>query len=773
MKSVVLLLILLFGITAEAATISGYVIDARSGETIIGVDVLIKDTDLGSSTDMNGFFVIRGISPGTVQLLFSHVAYRDTLKTVQLGEDDIFLGSIPLITEPIRGEAIEVSANRGHIVQPEMDIAGFQVDPVVLAEVPQLNKDVFQLVKYSPSVTISDALSPLYYVRGGDSGENLVQLDGMTIYNPQHTLSMQAIFNPYAIKDIEMLVGGFDAEYGGRNSSILYIASREGSREKVQGDFRPSTSGVVGAVEFPVRGPATAMVSGRLFSSLTDRVLMGISNLMADFNGSYQTTIRKTRLRVSLFYARDYMNYDFARFSLYFDDPLLRKMKVGFLTNTSNAAVGVKTRSILTPNLVLESHLYYSGFRVDNTNFVKFSLPDTVSNIDMDLDYRTRIKNQVSDVTYRMNLAYFLWGHQTLKVGMEVNDYGFFNDTGALLENDAMGTLKSNLFASWVQDQFDWGKLHFKAGVRSSRFTPEFRWRPEPRVSLVYDLPGAALKIAWGRYHQYITAMNTQDYELSQFLDYYYPLQNLEPLTSIHHIIGLEGRINEKISYSFTTYYKKLTTLYRFDYNNTARSIYAYQASLERGHGEAVGAELLFRGTWKRLSGWVGYSISRSTRSFPSIQGGEPYYYDGDQTHNVKAVVLYNLTKDITGSATLQLTSGFPKTWETGQLMHYSYNPRENTPGAFPVYLTPVKNNKRFPPRLVLDLGWKKKLRSGFGYRLAEYIGSDEAYFTLTIQNLLFLWRNPWEYFYIPDYGYYGLDLFPLPIITAGYSIKF
>jgi len=73
----------------------------------------------------------------------------------------------------------------------------------------------------------------------------------------------------------------------------------------------------------------------------------------------------------------------------------------------------------------------------------------------------------------------------------------------------------------------------------------------------------------------------------------------------------------------------------------------------------------------------------------------------------------------------------------------------------------------------VLDIGWKKKLRSGFGYHLAEYLGSDEAYFTMTAQNLLFLWRNPWMYFYIPDYGYYGYDFLLFPIISAGYVIKF
>ncbi|HCL00528.1 MAG TPA: hypothetical protein DHW42_10555, partial [Candidatus Marinimicrobia bacterium] len=87
--------------------------------------------------------------------------------------------------------------------------------------------------------------------------------------------------------------------------------------------------------------------------------------------------------------------------------------------------------------------------------------------------------------------------------------------------------------------------------------------------------------------------------------------------------------------------------------------------------------------------------------------------------------------------------------------------------------LTPAKNNVRYPPRLEWDIGWKKKLRGGFGYYLAEYLGADNAIFTMTIRNILFLHRDPQWYFYFPDYGYYGFDFEILPSISAGYSIRF
>jgi len=775
MKAFLKIVISLFVVTLPlaAATISGYVVDAKTGETVIGMNILVKGTENGSTTDSKGFFSIQRVNPGNVILLFSHIGYQQKEKAVQVSDQDIFLGNVEIQPKSIEGEAIEVSGRRSEFIAPKTDIAPFQVEPIVLKEVPQLNKDVFQIIKYSPSVTVSDAISPMYYVRGGSSGENLVQMDGMTIYNPQHALSLQAIFNPYAIKNIEMLMGGYDAEYGGRNSSILNITTREGHRSEVHGEFRPSTSGIVGAVEFPVPQNGTAMVSGRFISSLIDKVVLGIPNIMGDFNGTYQVETGRTKWRFSAFWARDYMDYDFARFSLYFDEPLLRDMSVGYQTNTSNLATGLQIRTLLTPQLVWETHLYYSGFNVNNTNFLKFNQADTSGNADLILNYRTYVKNQVSERTLKSNLTMYTNLHQTLKIGYEGSWYQFFNQVGEYRNANNGAQLYPQLHALFAQDQFEYGRLILKPGVRFSAFTPETRWRAEPRFSSALELPWFTMKYSWGRYYQYITAMNSQDYELSQFLDYYYPLRNLQPMTSIHHILGIEGSLSKNLDYTVTAYLKNMPKDYRFDYSNTAKTVYAYQADLEPGTGKAYGIELMLKGNWNLLSGWIGYSWSRSTRSFPSIQNGKSYLADGDQTHNLKSVILYNITRDITGSVTFQLTSGFPKTWETGYEDHYSYNPMNNTYGIYPLYLTPKKNNVRYPPRLVLDIGWKKKLRSGFGYHLAEYLGSDEAYFTMTAQNLLFLWRNPWMYFYIPDYGYYGYDFLLFPIISAGYVIKF
>jgi len=766
-------LILATAVQLQGSNISGYVADNSSGETIIGVNVIVLDTDFGSVTDVNGFFSITNLFAESYTLRFSHIAYALFDTIIILNGTDQFLGTVNIEPAVIETETIEVTGSVSNLIEKDTDIASFEINPMVLREVPQLDRDVFKLITFSPSVSISDPVSPQYSVRGSEPGENLIQLDGMTIYNPQHTFSAAAIFNPYAIKNVELLVGGFDASHGGRNSSILYLTSREGHKSKIRGEFQPSISGIVGAIEFPVKYGGTAMFSGRINSDLVSRVMMGMPNLMADFNGAYQRQWGRSKLRFSTFYAQDFVDYSFNNISVYFKEDQFRSFNSGFLTKTKNMANGVQYRSILTPSLIFNSQIYYSQSDITNRTF--FELVDsTTYDVIIALDYATRVESSIGDLTLKANLVYHTLFNQALEFGLEQNRYRFFNRSGLNNEGSSEYDSNINLTAFYIQDKFQLDKFIFKAGVRSVLIGSGQNFRLEPRASIVLRLGSMNIKAAAGQYNQYITALNTQDFEMSQFLDYYYPITDIDPISARHYVIGIEGKIIPTIDYGITAYYKGLDRLYRLDYINTLESVLNYSALLEPGTGKAFGLEFTLSGKYGRLSGWGSYTLSKSTRSFPSMQNGAEYLADSDQTHSLKALLVYGITKDITASATLKIASGTPHTWETSHVSHYSYyNPSDNTYGFWSVPITPTKNNVRYPPRINLDIGWKKRLRSGFGYHLAQYLGTDQAYFTMAIQNLLFLHRNPFMYFQIPGKGYYGLDYQMFPVINAGYSIKF
>ncbi len=771
MKRFGLLLLLFPLLPLTAGDVSGIVVDGKTGESIPGVNVILSGTDKGAATNMDGFFIIREVKPRTIKLLISHIAYKDTLYSVTVTEADEYLGRIPLNPAPISAKAIDVTAARSTIIHKETDISSLEVDPVVLREMPQFNKDVFKLIQYSPSVTISDPLSPQYYVRGSDPGENLVQLDGMTIYNPQHFMASNAIFNPYAIKNIEMLVGGFDAEYGGRNASIMNITTREGHHSETHGEFRPSSSGFTGAVEFPIRG-GTAMLSGRALTDLVTRVFMNSPNVMMDFNGAYRTHIGKTNLRFSGFYARDYMNYNIDNLLVFFPLGLFDTFEEGFITNTTNRAFGLKMSTLLQPDLLLEAHVYHSGSTVDNNTYFGYSVKDTTGNLDVALDFRTRIENSISDNTAKADLVWYIFGHQSLKLGTEINQLDFANQLGRQDGPPAPIKNQEQLQAFFVQDEIEMGPAILKLGLRQSRSLSRTNWTTEPRISFRLKFGETVLKAAYGHYVQYLTTMDSKGDEFVQFLDYYNSLGDLKPISSVHHIVGIEGKLLPRLDYSVTAYYKDLERLYRSTYNSNWLADQS-GSLIEAGSGKAYGFEVVVKGEAGRFSGWTSYSWSRGLRSYPSILDGKEVLFDGDQPHNLKSVLMYKLTPDITASSTFQFTSGFPRTWETGQVMQYSYNPLNNNLGVYPTSITPERNNVRYPPRMVWDIGWKKQLRTGFGHDLAEYLGGLKAEYTMTIRNVLFLHRNPIYYFYIPNYGYYGFDSEYLPSISAGYTITF
>ena len=766
-------------LVAQRYTVSGYVVDKKTGETLIGVNIIVRGEYRGAATDGNGYFRITGFSSGRYVLVVSHIGYGEKEVGVTIREESIVLDDIPLEPEVVELEGIVVKGQRSEIGDIDVESSHREMAPRAIHKIPTASQDVFKALQYLPGVEGIDPFSPLYAVRGGEPGENLILLDGVTIYNPYHCVTSTSLFNLYAIKNVEMLVGGFGAEYGGRNSSVLYITTREGNNQELHGEIEATTSHTKMVLDFPVGKNATMMVSGRIYYNLWSRFLFYSPSYLYDMNVSFNWKLNsKNRLSLRYFFSRDFMDISMARFMSYFantfDLDVLEDYDVVYKNRWNNTAATAILKTIVSPKIYLKTQISGSFFSSSNLSMLDFEYFDEDENTNYKLFYRTDIRNKIRDLSGEFILSAKWNSANTIALGGEFSHYFFSNDIRINDFSEGKTTRKPWLIAGFLEDKLTLGSLSFRIGMRLSKFRFAKRWYHEMRLNGVYRLPfDVKFRAAWGQYHQYIISINSQEYEISQLLDYYYPLKGREPSTSTHTVFGLEKSITENSQLSIDVYHKDISRVYTFDYNISELEAYRFSDKLEAGWGKSYGVELLWKGTWKRLSGWLSYGLSRATRSYAHIMDGKTFLFDYDRMHSFKAMINHQIHPALSYSGTLRIMSGVPKTLETSVKSYFYYDPATNEHSSFPTYVANRKNNARLPLYIRLDVGLKKRIRKGFGAELAEFLGAKESYLNVSFGNLLFLYRNVMLYLPVGEEKLYGFGSNYIPEFSVGYTIKF
>lgn len=776
----ILLVPVLCGSPLHAAkhAVSGYVVSSRTGETIIGVNVTVRGTEKGSATDGNGYFVIPGLETGTHTLDLSHVAFERKSMQVRVTGKSLILPEIALIPKVIEMQGVSIVTEKAELADLEIETGHRAVTPEAIRRIPTARSDVFRAVKYLPGVQAIDPVSPLYSVRGSETGENLILLDGVPVYNPYHFVSASGLFNIYAVKNVELMVGGFGAEYGGRNSSVLYITTREGNNERLHGEISPSTTSTNAVIDFPACKNVTVMLSGRWYYDIFTRFLLDAPSYFYDTNLSLTWKMNaRNRLTLRWFYSRDHVDFKSETYFNYlaatFDTDLLDDYDFNYITKWRNQAVSLMMKTILNPRVYWETRLSSSVFTAGNLSLIDYQYT-TDEGRDIKLYMETDIRGRIRDLGLKSKLDINISGWNELKFGVEWNRYHFENDV--LLNGYSEGKILQtpDLLAGFIEDKISIGGVSLRPGLRMSRFGAQKDWNGEIRINAACHLGDRVrLKAAHGVYLQHIVSINTQEYELSQFLDTCYPLEMSPPSQSRQSIAGIEADITRDIRLSVDLYYKDIVRTYAYDYNAGTMEAGSFMKKLRAGQGESYGLELLVRGRLGKLSGWISYSWSRSKRRFPHIMDGQSRLFDYDCPQTLNAVLNHQVNASLEFSGTLQIMSGIPKTLETGYAAYYYYDPVSNQTGQWPHVVTPVKNNIRLPYVLRLDLGMKKRLRRGFGADLARYIGADSAFLNVSLSNVLFaVQRNVWFYIRNED-ALYGLGSNYFPVLTMGYSIRF
>lgn len=767
------------GFTQKYA-VSGYIIDKSTGETVIGVAVLIKNTNIGTMTDGSGFFLLNGIEKGEHELIISHIAYKQKIINILVENKNLMLTETSIEPAEIKIDEIKiVEAGPDKIGDKEIETSQLSLSPKAISSIPTARNDIFKALKYMPGIEATEPFSPLVSVRGSDPGENLILLDGVTIYNPYHFLSASGIFNMQTIKNVDIMLGGFGAEYGGRNASVIYLTTKDGNNKELHGEIEPTTTESKIFLEFPVGNKGSMMLAARLNYDIISNFLLYSQSYFYDLNLSYTHRINdRNRLTFKLFNSKDNTDIDFN--SIYklignsFNmEEVMDDMHINWENKWQNSIATAILKTVISPKLLMRTQVYGSFHRSDNfTAFgYKFKTDDSIT---IKQSSNSNFLAKINDITSKVNFSYTPATWNNVNFGIEYNNYLFKNETKINKVNNGDAKRSLSNISAYIEDKITLGWVSIRPGLRISQFE-KGDYLYEPRINSVIKFPqNYKLKLAWGKYFQNIISMNTQEYEFNQFLDYYYPLDNQKHSISNQYILGCEKAINSDNTISVELYYKDIERTYTFDLLQNMFEAFTFSDKIVAGKGKSMGLEIMYKGAYKKLSGWASYGLSQSKRSFPNIMNGKWHFFDFDRTHSFKTVINYQITERFSYSTSFVVQSGVPKSVETSMQYLFYYDPVNNTTIYNPQFITNYKNNARSPMLLNLHVGIRKEIINGFGRDLADFFNADQSYLTVAITNLLFFRRNVIYYFPIKGYEkYIPLSDSYFPSVSMGYAIKF
>jgi len=687
-------------------TISGIVKDAATGETLIGATVRLQELPHGGAvTNSYGFFSLTA-PEGDYTLEVSYVGYTTVTQTVKLNKDaqlDILLVNSNTLQEV----AITSKANKTeNIDNPQMGVNRLDLSQVNNVPVIFGEKDVIKTLQLLPGVKSTGDGNTGFYVRGGNSDQNLVLLDEAVVYNASHLFGFFSTFNSDAIKDVSLYKGGMPAQYGGRESSVLDIKMIDGNDKNfhIQGGI-----GLI-ASRLKVEGPivpdkSSFMISARrtyadMFLKLSpDSTTRGASLYFYDLNAKFHYRFDdKNTLYMSGYFGKDVLG-----------------LKDNFGTNWGNQTATLRFTHVFNNKLFLNSSLIYSNY--------DFIIQSFMANNDF------KVRSHIRDFGLKEDFQYFLSDRNTLYFGINGTHH-------SIAPGDITSSNRSEVNPQSIQQRYgaetavyvsdDWklsDNIDVLYGVRYSLFAllgpGKFTtYSPtdvplyyqnynsgdivrtygifEPRFSLSYKLNDQnSIKASYNRNTQNMHLISNSTSGSPSDL-YVMSSNNIKPGISDQVAVGYFKNLDNNLyEFSSEIYYKGMKN--QIDYKNGAQLIanQDVESQLVYGKGRAYGMELFFKKRYGRLNGWIGYTLSKTENKFDGVNDGHYFAATHDRTHDISVVGIYKLSSRWTLSGTF--------VYGTGNAVTYPHGKYEI--GGLTTFYYADRNTDRMPAYHRLDLG--------------------------------------------------------------------
>ncbi len=649
----VLTICISFQTRAQDVTLSGYVKDASSGETLIGANVLNVERPIeGTATNAYGFYSL-SVKPGRYKIQFSYLGFKDLILDLDLTSNktlDVELGEGVIMDEVVI--SAEEEEKRDHVQSTKMGVVKLPVENI--KKLPSLfgEVDVLKTIQLLPGVMSSGEGSAGFYVRGGGPDQNLILLDEAVVYNAGHMLGFFSVFNGDAIKNTTLIKGNMPAQYGGRLSSVVDIQMKEGNEKHF------AAEGGIGLISsrLTLEGPIVKNKSSFIVSArrtyvldlaqpfIDDTDFAGTNYYFYDLNAKLNYRLSpKDRLYFSTYFGRDVLTFRQPTRAFYFDLPY------------GNATATLRWNHLFSDKLFFNLSAIYNDYDLSfngGQEDVEFRLFSGVRdyNLKLDFDYypntRHRIKFGAHYTYHKMtpNTASATVGDVDFENGINpkyADEYGLYISDDIRF-NDALSIslgMRYSLFSQLgpYTSKFD--------GSQYNRFDRVVTYDGfEPRLSVKYAVSeDLSFKAGLAQTNQYIHLVSNSNSTLPT--DLWVPSSEVvQPQRSWQYAVGVfKNFLDNNIETSIELYYKDLNS--QIDYQED----YVQDISREDedyfvfGEGRAYGAEFFLRKSSGKLNGWLGYTLSRSERSFPDIEEGRWYPAVHDRTHDLSLVMNYAL----------------------------------------------------------------------------------------------------------------------------------
>jgi hypothetical protein len=673
-------LILLLMLTAplnlsaqKKITLSGYIRDGRSSEALIGATVYIKELNIGTETNNYGFYSI-SMAPGNYTVIYSYVGFSTRTEQFNLTESKAYNADME---HKASIKEVEVRSTRGdqNVKNTEMGTISLSAEKIKTLPVIFGETDILKTLQLLPGVQSAGEANSGFYVRGGGPDQNLILLDDAVVYNTGHLFGFFSVFNTDAIKNVTLIKGGMPANYGGRLSSVVDVSMKEGNMKEYHAEGGIGLIASRLTVEGPIKKEkGSFMLSGRrTYIDILVKPFMkgefagsGYHFYDANLKANYKIT-DKDRVYASGYLGRDKFNFRNEAGTFDVDVPW------------GNSTATVRWNHLFNDRLFLNATAVYNDYKFafsagQNDFEIKLSSGVRDYNAKVDLDYYTSFNHQI-----KAGLAYTYHKFVPNQVSGRV-DQTELNPDNALLkwaheggayvldDFEPLEWLRINLGVrySWFGQVGPYTEYKFDANGKKSDSTNfadgelvKNYGGPEPRLNLRFNLGYASsIKASVSKAYQYIHLVTNNGSTLPT--DLWVPSTLVvQPQQSWQYSLGyFHNLLNNSLETSVEVYYKNMLNQVEYREGYIPNTFRDPELDFVFGKGEAYGAEFFINKTKGKFTGWIGYTLAWTYRTFKDLNGGETYPSKYDRRHDISVVGSYEFSRRVTASAVFVYGSG-------------------------------------------------------------------------------------------------------------------